>query len=149
MSINNIISGSKKYEGYMWLSNSIEPKVYNNEEIDLKLAEGIFVVEGQLYDTGEKKSYSIKYIDGNYFIKSIDISDPFLALGNEEEMVFMSKDNKGKDTTSVVQRKDYFSNRMGDKWLKFLRYWEPKEDENCEGMPVLVITKNVFIGFKK
>jgi CRISPR type III-associated protein (TIGR04423 family) len=36
---------------------------------------------------------------------------------------------------------------MDDRWLKFIRYWEEKEDRNCMDMPVLTLTKNVFIGF--
>ena len=36
----------------------------------------------------------------------------------------------------------------GGRWLKFLRYWEEKKDENCMNMPVLTFTKNIFIGFK-
>ena len=54
------------------------------------------------------------------------------------------------------QIKTYLSNRMGDKKLQFLRYWEEVPDEdnyrdssNPKGLPVLTQTKNVFVGFKK
>ena len=121
-------------EGYLWWSDQQEPKVYQDGQIDIILDEtkNPFVVEGQLYDKEEDKSYSIKYIDGQYLIK-------VNKVGNDD---FTNKDN---------ELKSFLSNRMGGRWLKFLRYWEPTEqgDENCEGMPPLVITKNVFVGFKK
>ena len=54
------------------------------------------------------------------------------------------------------QIKTYLSNRMGDKKLQFLRYWEEVPDEdnyrnssNPKGLLVLTQTKNVFVGFKK
>lgn len=119
-------------EGYLWWSDQQEPKVYQDEAIDICLDEtkNPFVVEGQLYDKGEKKSYSIKYVDGQYLINIYEVKD--------ED--FNNPDN---------ETKCYLSNRMVDKRLKFLRYWEEKKDENCMGMPVLTFTKNVFVGFKE
>ena len=118
-------------EGYLWWSDQQEAKVYQDEPIDIILeeAQNPFVVEGQIYDKQEMKSYSIKYVDGQYLI------------------------NKYKVETGDLTNKDYeskcfLSNRMGGRWLKFLRYWEEKEDENCMNMPVLTFTKNVFVGFK-
>lgn len=120
-----------KCQGYLWWSDQQNPKVYQNEEIDIYFDESKnpFVVEGQLFDTVAMKSYSIKYVDGKYHILSFDVSD------ND----FINPDN---------EIKEFLSNRMGDRLLKFLRYWEPKEDNNCLGMPVLTLTKNVFVGFK-
>lgn len=119
-----------KCEGYLWWSDQEQPKVYQNEALDICFDEtkNPFVVEGQLYDKEEKKSYSIKYVDGQYLINIYEIKD--------ED--FNDSDN---------ETKCYLSNRMGDRWLKFLRYWEPKEDPNCEGLKVLKLTKNVFVGF--
>ena len=119
-----------KCEGYLWWSDQQEPKVYQEEPIDvcLEATQNPFVVEGQLYDKEEKISYSIKYVDGQYFIKKYTVKAPD----------FTNPDN---------EIKSYFSNRVDDRWLKFLRYWEEKEDKNCMGMNVLTFTKNVFIGF--
>lgn len=121
-----------KCEGYLWWSDQQEPKVCQDEAIDLCLDEtkNPFVVEGQLYDKETKESYSIKYVDGQYLINIYKVTDEYLV-------------------NSVNEIKCYLSNRMGDRWLRFLRYWEEKEDENCMGMPVLTFTKNVFIGFKE
>lgn len=121
-----------KCEGYLWLSDQQKPKVYQNELIDICLdeAKNPFVVEGQLYDEENKESYSIKYVDGQYLVNIYKV----------DESDFTNPDN---------QIKSYLSNRMDDRWLKFLSYWEEKKDKNCMSMPVLTLTKNVFIGFDK
>lgn len=121
-----------KCEGYLWWSDQQEPKTYQDESVDICLDEtqNPFVVEGQLYDKEEKVSYSIKYVDGLYLINKYKL----------EDSDFVNPDN---------ETKSYFSNRMGGRRLKFLRYWEEKEDENCMDMAVLTFTKNVFIGFKE
>lgn len=121
-----------KCEGYLWWSDKQEPKVYDGDALDISLddTQNPFVAEGQLYDKEEKKSYSIKYVDGQYLINiyKVETSD------------FTNKANENKA---------FLSNRMDGRWLKFLRYWEEKEDVNCMGMPVLTLTKNVFVGFKE
>ena len=121
-----------KCEGYLWWSDQQTPKVYQNELMDICLDEtkNPFIVEGQLYDEENKESYSIKYVDGQYLVNKFEV----------DESDFINLDNDVKS---------YLSNRMDDRWLKFLSYWEEKEDENCMGMPVLTLTKNVFIGFDK
>ena len=121
-----------KCEGYLWWSDQQEPKVYQDEQIDIILDEtkNPFVVEGQLYDKEEKKSYSIKYVDGQYLINIYKVEDGDLTNMDNEPKCFLSY-------------------RMGGRWLKFLRYWEEKKDENCMDMPVLTFTKSVFIGFKE
>ena len=119
-----------KCGGYLWWSDQQKPKVYQDESIDICLdeAKNPFVVEGQLYDEENKVSYSIKYVDGQYLINKYKV----------DESDFTNPDN---------QIESYLSNRMDDRWLKFLSYWEEKKDANCMGMPVLTLTKNVFIGF--
>lgn len=150
MKINiNDITLDKNYEGYLWLSNSTEPHVYINEKINLHMKEGIFIVEGQLYNSTDYISYSIKYVDGKYIVYKNDIDSALLNLGEGKQKSITMKDEEGNDVLCIVERKDYLSNRMSDHWLKFLRYWEEKEDENCMNMPVLTFTKNVFVGFKK
>lgn len=123
-----------KCEGYLWWSDQQEPKVCQDEAIDICLDEtkNPFVVEGRLYDKETKESYSIKYVDGKYLIYKYEVKDSDFSNPNNEI-------------------KCYLSNRIGndDHWLRFLRYWEEKKDENCMGMPVLTFTKNVFIGFKE
>lgn len=121
-----------KCEGYLWWSDLQEPKVYVDEPIDICFdkTKNPFVVEGLLYDKEDNKSYSIKYIDGQYLINIYKV----------EDSDFVNPDN---------ETKSYLSNRMNGRKLKFLRYWEEQEDENCMKMAVLKLTKNVFIGFDK
>ena len=122
----------KNCEGYLWWSDQQSPHVYQSEALDICLDENKnpFVIEGQLYDKESCKSYSIKYVDGQYLINVYKVEEQDLASSNNELKTFLS-------------------NRMDGRWLKFLRYWEEKEDENCSNMPVLTFTKNVFVGFKE
>lgn len=129
---------SLTYEGYLWMSDQENPTIYENDSVTLP-TEGAnpFVVEGQLYNEKEGLSYSIKYVDGQYIVQKYEVTEA---------------DMKSQDN----QIKTYLSNRMGDKKLQFLRYWEDVPDEdnftdsnNPNGLPVLTQTKNVFIGFKK
>ena len=123
------------YEGYLWYSNRETPEILDKQALTLP-EEGTnpFVVEGQLYNEAEGLSYSIKYIDGQYVVHQ-----------------FQTKDTP-KDSSRMV----YLSNRMGNRKLLFLRCWEEVfQKDNVdglggpEGLPVLMQTKNVFVGFKK
>ncbi len=121
-----------KCEGYLWWSDQQEPIVYDGDAFDMCFDEtqNPFVVEGQFFDVEKKVSYSIKYVDGKYLKKEYNVINDDLTNMDYEE-------------------KTYLSNRMGGRCLKFLRYWEEKEDENCMNMLVLTLTKNVFFGFKE
>ena len=122
----------KNCEGYLWWSDKQNPQVFQNEALAICLDEtkNPFVVEGQLYDRECRQSYSIKYVDGQYLIIIYKVAEQDFTNPNYEHKVFLSN---WKDRC----------------WLKFLRYWEDKDDENCMGMPVLTYTKNVFVGFKE
>lgn len=120
------------YEGYLWMSDQTEPET---DLLHTKL-EGItdlsnpFIVEGQLYSEKEQKSYSIKYTDGKHIVIEYNLKT---TLG---------------DNTKVTEKK-YIANRIdGVSKLKFRQYWEPKTDELCEGMNVLIPTAFVFVGFE-
>jgi len=117
-----------KYQGYLWYSNKQTPRIINDKVFNLEIddSENPFVIEGQLYDSDNKKSLSIKYVDGEYIIHSYDLET--------------------KDFDSMNQ-KQYVSNRMGGRMLKFVQHWTPQDDEFCEGMEVLQPSELVFIGF--
>lgn len=119
-------------EGYLWWSDQENPEIYDGDVLDISLDEtkNPFIVEGQIYDKEENMSYSIKYVDGQYLINKYKV----------ETSDFTNKDH---------ELKSFLSNRMDGRWLKFLRYWEEKKDENCMGLPALTFTKNVFVGFKE
>lgn len=118
------------YQGYLWYSDEKEPRVFNNEEFELDIAndENPFVVEGHLFDG--INSISIKYVDGKYIVKTYEV-----------------KDNDFKSPNLV---KEFLPNCMKSvKKLRFLEYWKPKEDNLCENMEVLQPAEFVFVGFKK
>ena len=127
----------KGYVGYLWWSDKEEPELLIDGHVPDKLpvdGENPFVVEGQLYNENEGISYSIKYVDGQYIIN---------------KYTNIQEDLKNTDH----QVKEYLSNRMGSRWLKFLRYWEETYNQDTDGitntLPVLTQTTNVFIGFKE
>ena len=132
----NDIDKSLLYEGYLWMSDSEKPIVFDSACITMpEEGSNPFVIEGQLYQREKGLSYSIKYVDGQYLI---------------QEFIVKKEDLEDPDN----QIKIYESNRMGNKKLQFLRYWEEvfdldnyKDSENPNGLPVLTLTKNVFIGF--
>lgn len=129
------------YVGYYWLSDATDPEVLSGkaEEIELlnNLREKIsnpaanpFVIEAQLYDSTNKRSISIKYVDGEYVIKDY-------SLGS------LDKDCK-------IVEKSYVANRMPSLKLLFRQYWRPIKDEYCNNnMEVLQPAEMVFIGFKQ
>lgn len=133
------------YEGYLWWSDQDKPIVYEdgkvfveneelqnaNKEIELLPEQNPFVVEGQLYDKANKKSYSIKYVDGNYIIRDYHIESTDIS------------------NSDLIDKKEYVANRMGKRLLKVLRYWHDVKDPLCEDMDVLTVEKFVFVGFKK
>lgn len=125
--VDNIKQGN--YVGYFWKSDAKEPQPVNGDFTeDLNPNKNPFIVEAQLYDENTMLSYSIKYVDGEFFIfeHKVDALD------------FNRKD---------VEVKDFYAHRIdGYKKLQFLQYWQEKEDELCEGMQVLQPAELVFVG---
>lgn len=123
------INFEANYEGYIWMSDSPKPDVLRHTNLDKSVFEqgNPFVIEGQLFDKENKKSLSIKYVDGSYLIHSYDVTNEEI----EEEK----------------KQKKYISNRIDNKKLKFIQRWRTQEDEFCEGMPSLQPAELVFVGF--
>lgn len=123
---------SQSYEGYLWWSNKPKPEVYQNQQLPewSKEKANPFIIEGQLYDMSNKMSYSIRFVDGEYFIHCFDVNE---------------LNTKVKDKIE----KEYLSNRLdGVSKLRFIEFWRPQEDKLCEGMEVLQPAEVVFVGFK-
>ena len=126
--VDNIPAGT--YEGYVWESDKDKPMIYNDAHYSFlpDVTANPFVVEGQLYDYENEKSYSIKYIDGSYHIHAFDIP---------------------KDIANSVELVKYLPNRMAHvKALLFEPCWEEQPDELCEGMTVLKPAGMAFVGFE-
>ena len=117
-----------KYQGYVWFSDCAEPIVIESEYgIDIEDDVNPFIVEGQLYDPESRSSYSIKYADGKHICVKYVLSE----LQGE------------------FCEQTYCSNKMQGRKLKFLEYWKAVPDPLCEGMEVLQVAENVFVGFEK
>ena len=130
----NDIDFTLPYEGYLWMSNEHEPRLFEPEAVvgaQLFSLRNTFVVEGYLYHRATGVSFSIKYVDGQYLVykhrvKPSDIDSP--DVDKIEYLTFCMKGSKPL-------------------WAKFLRYWKEKANDECLGMGVLEVEKEVFVGF--
>lgn len=120
---------SLDFEGYIWISNSIEPIVLNNEKFDFSsIGLNPFIVEGLLFNKASGTSIHIQHA-GDYLIHQYNL-------------------NEVKPENSV--EKEYLPHRLKDvKKVCFKQLWEEVKDENCEDFPVLTLKAIVFCGFKK
>lgn len=119
------------YQGYLWYSDSNTPTVIDGEfSLQLSDTQIPYVVEGQLFNITKRESMSIKFVDGRYITAVYKVLDD--------------------DFNSVdVDLCEYLPHRMPNiSGLLFLKYWTPVTDELCCGMPTLVPSKKVFVGFK-
>lgn len=122
------------YDGYLWYSDQKTPEVFEQKEWNESMLDenaNPFVIEGQLYDSENLVSYSIKYVDGKY-------------IKNKYQL-------KSTDFNNVdVDILDFKAHRMGEgRVLQFLQYYREEIDSLCEGMKVLQPKEKVFVGFKK
>lgn len=136
------IPKDKKYIGYLWMSDQKYPTEFREptmleEELSIDEKTNPFIIEGQLYceeESGLKKSYSIKYVDGEYWVTEYDLN----KLKTRKDFVL----------DDMKQVKSFIPNRFQVSKLTFAQYWqESKPDELCEGMKVLIPGPFVFIGF--
>ena len=117
-----------RYEGYLWYSDQVKPKLIMGEVLELNLDEKAnpFIIEGQLWDG--KNSIGIKFVDGKYHVSRVpvDLSSKSISI------------------------EDYQAHRMeGVSGLRFARIWESVPDQHCNGYEVEEPTILAFIGFKK
>lgn len=121
-----------RYEGYFWKSDQSMPKVLEGKEklsFTLTDGENPFVVEGLLWDSENKISISIRYVDGHYHVSNHQVEDC---------------------TESQATEVSYLSHRLpGVKKLKFLRLWKKEQDPLCEDMDTLQFKTNIFVGLEK
>lgn len=125
-------------QGYLWYSDQTEPRISIDKDIELHLDEKInpFVIEGQLYSDEEKKSISIKFIDGKYIVKTYDFN----------ARRFIAPDSAVMTEGRVEQ---YIANsRLNlSQPLNFIRVWKTVEDKINDNWRTLRPTGLVFKGF--
>lgn len=125
-------------QGYLWYSDQTEPETYNNKPVELILDEkrNPFIIEGQLYSEEEKKSISIKFIDGKYIVKTYDFN----------ARRFIAPDSAVMTEGGVEQ---YIANsRLNlSQPLNFIRVWRTVKDNINDNWETLRPTGLVFKGF--
>lgn len=135
MSINIQLSNA---QGYLWYSDQTEPETYNNKPVELLLDEkrNPFIIEGQFYSDEEKKSISIKFIDGKYIVKTYDFN----------ARRFIAPDSAVMTEGGVEQ---YIANsRLKlSQPLNFIRVWRTVKDNINDDWETLRPTGLVFKGF--
>lgn len=117
----------RKYQGYIWYSNANKPELLlGNEEWERELDElaNPFIIEGQLWDDASRTSISIKYVDGQYIVKSYQLEEAY-------------------DLVEFIPHKMPSVSR-----LLFARCWKPIIDKNCSNFETLVLDRIIFKGFK-
>ena len=135
------------YEGYIWWSDQPTPDVFDgNEEVDITLCDtdNPFIVEGNLWDAEHRRSISIRYADGHYYVREVNVTELELKGIDDKKL------DAAKGQVATVE-KEYVPNKMPE-WvsaLRFLQYWKVENDLMCDGMPMLRPSQLVFIGFKK
>ncbi len=118
------------FEGYIWRSDSKEPKVLRAEKYAFSKVElNPFIVEGLLYNESSKTSIHIQHT-GDYQIFEYDLKN-LSQIGQLEEVSFLPHRLSGLEK------------------VNFKQLWVSEPDENCEGMEVLKMKALIFCGFKK
>ena len=122
-----------KYQGYLWFSDEIRPRVFDEDEItSIEPKENAFIVEGMLWQPSTRTSIYINYHDGEQFVYSSEVTQDDLS-GNGQ-----------------ATKERYVAHRIqGVTFLDFIRYWTLEQDLLCEGFEVLVPGALVFTGFNK
>ena len=130
----NDIDFTLPYEGYLWMSNEHEPRLFKSEAVvDAQLfsLRNPFVVEGYLYHRATGVSLSIKYVDGQYLVYKLRVKPSDIDSPDVDKIEYLTFRMKGSKPL----------------WAKFLRYWKEKPNDECLGMGVLEVEKEVFVGF--
>lgn len=134
----NAIPRDHEYDGYLWMSNAKEPDILEHKPLpdDFLNSVNPFVVEAELWDADEHKSYAIYQAGNQTVCQCYDVKEA---------------DFKSPDVDEAI----YASHRMNGRGLRFLEYWEEdltadgvKTEGACLDMPSLVMSRRVFVGFK-
>jgi CRISPR type III-associated protein (TIGR04423 family) len=116
------------YEGYIWFSDQPKPKVLRNDRFEFEnIGQNPFIIEALLWAEKEKVAVHISHTH-RYLIHIYDLK----TLENIDN----------KEISYLAHKID------GVKKLKFRQIWQSEEDSLCEGMDVLEMKAQVFIGFE-
>jgi len=130
----NKIPLENNYQGYVWFSDKTIPDLFENEPLTGKInlePSNPFVIEAQLFDKENQRSFSIKYVDNEYIISEFCL------------------DELEKKYGKYSREKQFLGNRMNDNTLCFKEFWKSEVDAFCDNMNVLKPAEFVFVGFKQ
>lgn len=118
-----------QYQGYYWCSGAKSPVMVNGL-FELTLDNNsLYIQEAMLWDPSKKISIMIQFTH-RPIIMSYNLSDV-------------------KDDTIARDSIAYISHRIeGKSKLRFYQHWEEEPDPFCDGMPVLKMKAQIFIGFE-
>ena len=123
------------YEGYIWYSDKNTPEIIENKnninEYLNSEHNNPFIIEGQIYDSKNQESYSLKYVNGNLLVKK-----------------FNTKETTEGESTYTRER-EFVSHRMQNRTLHFIEVWREEKDDLCEKMSVYKPHELIFTGFNK
>lgn len=126
---------TRKYSGYIWMSDAKNPIILNDEEfVFSSIGLNPFIIEALLYSEADNTSVLIRHTD-KYHIDEIDLNH----LPEGAELV---------DVEYLPHRLKDEKKRIDVDKVCFKQLWIPESDDNCKGLPVLKMKALVFTGFK-
>lgn len=121
--LNNLSEIGANYKGYFWMSDTSNPTVFNGS---FSNNTNVFVVEALLTD-GQKSIMISHNGQLNIFEYDLEVLD---ASG------------------AVLEDISFETHRLTEKKAMFKQLWLPEEDPLCEGMEVLTLKAQIFVGFE-
>ncbi len=118
------------YDGYIWMSDSKNPKRVSSKSDLLTHSSNPFIVEGELISSDGELSLSIRHYGTGVTIWQYDMKE-----------IAAMPDSQKSESNLLVHRLD------GVEKIKFITFWIPQADEQCAGMQVLKPAMRVFNGF--
>lgn len=130
---------NKNLQGYYWLSDATKPVVVDKShpldstEIEEYLREDSlpFVIEAHFYCASDHCSLQIKNVDGQCYIRKIDLTD--LPEAQLEQRRYMTHDIKDKENNY--------------RYYQVIEAWEEIEDPLLDDLPTLRPAWTAFKGF--
>ena len=144
-----------KLVGFLWKSDDNPHTVQifdGNEEvpeIELDASVNPFVVEGQLCDIGKKISYSIRYVDGQYWLSVYDVKklNEEVGVKDIQEYKYIASFDNAPDRLCF---KEYWRADAKDNEKLCLKEGDGEKEESlCLDFAPLCPAEFVFVGFEK
>lgn len=131
------LNSLKGYQGYVQFSHRPidNGDIFLDTEIDIKMPEqtDAFLYEAHFYSKDEKRSISIRYINGAYYKDETDLCNKELKVTKEKYLPNMT----------------HMQTKLDNHYVAMAQIWQKEDDEYCCGFKTQKLKKVVFAGFKK